>query len=92
MALLKLLVLKYISLKFVPPTISDTTCIVGAVIVPVKLAPDRLAFKVIADETALDIGNPLGLVLATFPNPSVAAVIDETSPELRIITQFVSSE
>jgi hypothetical protein len=39
------------------------------VIVPVKLAPDRLAFKVIADETALDIGNPLGAVFATFPNP-----------------------
>jgi hypothetical protein len=66
--------------------------LLGAVIFPVKLAPDKLAFKVIADETAFDIGKSLGLVLATFPNPSVVAVIDETSPELRIIIQFVPSE
>ena len=56
------------------------------------LAPDRFAFDVIADETALDIGNPLGLVLATFPNPKLVAVIDAVSPELRIIIQFVPSE
>ena len=77
----------------VPPTNNDVeACIVGAVIFPVKLAPDRLAFKVIADDTALDIGYPLGAVFATFANPRLVAVIDAVSPELRIIIQFVPSE
>ena len=57
-----------------------------------KIAPVRFALKLIADDTALDMGKWLGLVFATFPNPSVVAVMDETSPELRIITQFVPSE
>ena len=64
----------------------------GAVILPLKkLAPVKLALKLITDETALDIGKSLGLMLATFPNPNVVAVIEETSPELRIIIQFVPS-
>ena len=62
------------------------------VIFPVKLLPDRLAFQFIADETAIDIGKSLGLVLATFPNPKLVAVIDAVSPELRMIIQFVPSE
>ena len=72
------------SFKFVPPTNNDpVACIVGAVILPVISAPVKLALKVIAGETALDMRKSLGRVLATFPNPSVVALIDETSPELR---------
>ena len=54
--------------------------------------PVRLALKLAMDETALDIGNPLGLVFATCPNPKLVVVIDAVSPELRMIIQFVPSE
>ena len=55
-------------------------------------APVRFALRIKAEDTAVDVGNSLGRVLATLDHPRDAAVVDDTPPELRTIMKFVPSE